>query len=67
MNRIINTSISRRRFVVSSASLAGGLVITVALPGLADAAGIAAQPYGTEVPRLTTSMPFLPFRRTAAS
>jgi len=50
MNQIINTSISRRRFVVSSASLAGGLAITVALPGLADAASIAAQPYGTEVP-----------------
>jgi isoquinoline 1-oxidoreductase subunit beta len=50
MNQIINTSVSRRRFVVSSASLAGGLAITVALPGLADAASIAAQPYGTEVP-----------------
>ena len=50
MNQIINTSISRRRFVVSSASLAGGLAITGALPGLADAASIAAQPYGTEVP-----------------
>ena len=43
MNQIINTSISRRRFVVSSASLAGGLAITVALPGFADAASIAAQ------------------------
>jgi isoquinoline 1-oxidoreductase beta subunit len=50
MNQIINTSISRRRFVVSSASLAGGLAITVALPGFADAASIAAQPYGTDVP-----------------
>jgi isoquinoline 1-oxidoreductase subunit beta len=46
MNAI--TSISRRQFVVSSASLAGGLAISVALPGMADAASIAAQPFGVE-------------------
>ena len=43
MNAI--TSVTRRQFVVSSASLAGGLAISVALPGLAEAASIAAQPY----------------------
>ena len=62
MNQIINTSISRRCFVVSSASLAGGLAITVALPGFADAASIAAQ-YGTDVPTNEINA-FLPFRRT---
>ena len=46
MNAI--TSITRRQFVVSSASLAGGLAISVALPALADAASIAGQPYGAD-------------------
>src|SRR5262245_38618663 len=50
MNPILNASISRRRFVDPSAALAGGLAITGALPGFADAASIAAQPYGTDVP-----------------
>jgi isoquinoline 1-oxidoreductase subunit beta len=42
------TSITRRQFVVGSASFAGGLAISVALPGTADAASIAAQPFGPE-------------------
>jgi len=46
MNQI--ASVTRRQFVVASASAAGGLAISVVLPGLADAAGIAARPYGAE-------------------
>ena len=48
MNQIINTSVTRRQFVVSSASTAGGLAISVAFPGLADAASIAAQAWGAD-------------------
>ena len=44
MNRI-TTSLSRRAFVVSAASAAGGLAISVAFPGLAEAAAIGAQPH----------------------
>jgi isoquinoline 1-oxidoreductase beta subunit len=46
MNEIVRTSLTRRHFVVATASAAGGLAISVALPGLAEAATIAAQPYG---------------------
>ncbi|HEY4404148.1 MAG TPA: molybdopterin cofactor-binding domain-containing protein, partial [Xanthobacteraceae bacterium] len=46
MNEIVRTSITRRHFIVASTSAAGGLAISVALPGLAEAATIAAQPYG---------------------
>jgi isoquinoline 1-oxidoreductase subunit beta len=42
------TSVTRRQFVVASSSAAGGLVIAVAFPALADAASIAAQPFGPE-------------------
>ena len=45
MNQI-NTSLTRRAFVVSAASAAGGLAITVALPGLAEAAVIGPQTWG---------------------
>jgi len=48
MNQIVNTSVTRRQFVVTSASAAGGLAISVAFPGLADAASIAAQAWGAE-------------------
>ncbi len=49
MNQIIKTTISRRQFVVSSASAAGGLAISVAFADLADAATmIGGQPYGAE-------------------
>jgi isoquinoline 1-oxidoreductase beta subunit len=48
MNEIVRTSLTRRHFVVAAASAAGGLAISVALPGLADAATIAAQPYGSD-------------------
>jgi isoquinoline 1-oxidoreductase subunit beta len=45
MNQI-NTSLTRRTFVVSAATAAGGLAISVALPGLADAAVIGPQAFG---------------------
>jgi isoquinoline 1-oxidoreductase subunit beta len=48
MNQIMNTSITRRHFVVATSSVAGGLAISVAFPGLADAASIAAQAWGPE-------------------
>jgi isoquinoline 1-oxidoreductase beta subunit len=48
MNQIVKTSITRRHFVVASASAAGGLAISVAFPGLADAASIGAQAWGPE-------------------
>ena len=48
MNQIMKTSITRRHFVVASASAAGGLAISVAFPGLADAASIGAQAWGPE-------------------
>jgi isoquinoline 1-oxidoreductase subunit beta len=48
MNQITNTSITRRHFVVASASAAGGLAISVAFPCLADAASIGAQAWGPE-------------------
>jgi isoquinoline 1-oxidoreductase subunit beta len=48
MNQIMKTSITRRHFVVASASAAGGLAISVAFPGLADAASIGAQTWGPE-------------------
>ncbi len=48
MNQIVNTSLTRRQFVVSSASAAGGLAISVAFSGLADAASIAAQTWGAD-------------------
>ncbi len=46
MNQIVNTSLTRRHFVVSATCAAGGLAISVALPGLADAAMIGPQPFG---------------------
>jgi isoquinoline 1-oxidoreductase subunit beta len=48
MNQIMKTSITRRHFVVASASAAGGLAISVAFPGLADAASIGAQAWGPD-------------------
>jgi isoquinoline 1-oxidoreductase beta subunit len=48
MNQIMKTSITRRHFVVASASAAGGLAISVAFPDLADAASIGAQAWGPE-------------------
>jgi isoquinoline 1-oxidoreductase subunit beta len=46
MNEIINTSVTRRQFVVSVATAAGGLALTVGLPGLAEAAVIGPQAFG---------------------
>ncbi len=48
MNQIVKTSVTRRQFVVTSAAAAGGLAISVALPGLADAASIGAQASGPD-------------------
>ena len=48
MNQIMKTSVTRRHFVVASASAAGGLAISVAFPGLADAASIGTQAWGPE-------------------
>lgn len=48
MNKLVNTSLTRRQFVVASASAAGGLAISVAFPALADAASIGTQPFGPE-------------------
>jgi isoquinoline 1-oxidoreductase subunit beta len=48
MNQITNTPITRRHFVIASASAAGGLAISVAFPCLADAASIGAQAWGPE-------------------
>ncbi len=48
MNQIVQTSLTRRQFVVASASAAGGLAISVAFPGLADAASIGPQAWGPD-------------------
>ncbi len=48
MNQIVNTSVTRRQFVVASASAAGGLAISVTFPGLADAASIGPQAWGAD-------------------
>ena len=48
MNAHSKTSLTRRQFVVATASAAGGLAITVAFSGLADAATIGPQPYGPD-------------------
>ncbi|HZT27768.1 MAG TPA: molybdopterin cofactor-binding domain-containing protein [Pseudolabrys sp.] len=48
MNQIVRTEISRRQFVVSSTAAAGGLLISVALPKAARAAGTGMQPYGAD-------------------
>ena len=46
MNQIVKTSLTRRQFVVASATAAGGLAIGVAWPALADAATIGPQAWG---------------------
>ena len=48
MNQIVQTFFNRRQFVVAATSAAGGLAISVTLPGIADAATIGAQTYGNE-------------------
>ncbi|MBV9346581.1 MAG: hypothetical protein JO245_01260, partial [Pseudolabrys sp.] len=42
--------ITRRHFVVSSLTAAGGLAIAVGAPGLAQAAAMAEQPWSPENP-----------------
>ena len=48
MNQIVKTSLTRRQFVVASATAAGGLAICVAFPALADAASIGPQAWGPD-------------------
>jgi len=48
MNQIVKSSVTRRQFVVRSATAAGGLAISVAFPALADAASIAPQAWGPD-------------------
>jgi isoquinoline 1-oxidoreductase beta subunit len=48
MNTHVKTSLTRRQFVVASSSAAGGLAISVAFGGMADAGTIAAQPFGPD-------------------
>jgi isoquinoline 1-oxidoreductase beta subunit len=48
MNQIAKTSVTRRQFVVASATAAGGLAISVAFPGIADAASIGPQAWGSD-------------------
>ena len=48
MNQIVKTSLTRRQFVVASATAAGGVAISVAFPGLADAASLGLQAWGPD-------------------
>lgn len=48
MNQIVQTSVTRRHFIVASASAAGGLMISVSFIGSADAAGVPAQAWGAD-------------------
>lgn len=48
MNKIVKAPLSRRQFVIASASAAGGLAISVAFSGLAEAASIGPQTWGPE-------------------
>jgi isoquinoline 1-oxidoreductase subunit beta len=48
MNQIMKSNLTRRDFVVASATAVGGLAITVMLPDLADAAVIGTQPLGPD-------------------
>jgi isoquinoline 1-oxidoreductase subunit beta len=48
MNQVVNTLLTRRQFVVSSTSAAGGLAISVALRSPANAASIGAQVWGPD-------------------
>jgi isoquinoline 1-oxidoreductase beta subunit len=48
MNQIVHTSVTRRQFVVASASAAGGLAISVAFPALTAAASIGPQAWGAD-------------------
>lgn len=48
MNQIVKSTLTRRDFVVASATVTGGLAITVMLPSFAEAATIGAQPFGPD-------------------
>jgi isoquinoline 1-oxidoreductase beta subunit len=49
MNQILQTSVTRRQFIIASASAAGGLMISVSCASLADAAGVPAQAWGADL------------------
>ena len=48
MNQIVKSTLTRRDFVVASATVTGGLAITVMLPSFAEAATIGAQSFGPD-------------------
>lgn len=48
MNRIMKTNLTRRDFVVATATATGGLAISVMLPAMADAAVIGTRPVGPD-------------------
>ena len=48
MNKIVQTSVTRRQFIVASASAAGGLMISVSFASSADASGALAQAWGAD-------------------
>src|SRR4051812_32880711 len=48
MNQIVNATVTRRQFVISASSVAGGLLVSVAFPGFAEAGAITPQAYGAE-------------------
>jgi isoquinoline 1-oxidoreductase beta subunit len=48
MNKIVKAPLNRRQFVIASASAAGGLAISVAFSGVAEAASIGPQTWGPE-------------------
>ena len=48
MNQIVKSTLTRRDFVVASATVTSGLAITVMLPSFAEAATIGAQPFGPD-------------------
>jgi isoquinoline 1-oxidoreductase beta subunit len=50
VSRALDRTISRRRFIVAGLSAAGGLAIGVAIPGLAKALPLSAEPWSKEVP-----------------
>src|SRR5437016_14290726 len=48
ITRGLDRMVSRRRFIVAGLSAAGGLAIGVAIPGLANALPLAAEPWSKE-------------------
>jgi isoquinoline 1-oxidoreductase beta subunit len=49
MSQIVQTSVTRRQFIIASASAAGGLMISVSFLRSADAAGVPTQAWGADI------------------